>query len=101
MSDTLFRRQFLFQLLILLTHLLQFTESERAKWMTVKNRSLQMNFTLDAEDANWVQETIVKAYDEIRQTAPNGRPFAETVHTILEREKNWVCVDVVRIQEMC
>ncbi|KAJ7687342.1 hypothetical protein B0H17DRAFT_684554 [Mycena rosella] len=28
--------------------------------------------------------------DELKQTAPNGRTFAETVSAILEREKNWV-----------
>ena len=26
----------------------------------------------------------------MRQTAPNGRAFADTIQTILEREKNWV-----------
>jgi hypothetical protein len=28
--------------------------------------------------------------EELRQTTPNGRAFAETVGVILEREKNWV-----------
>ncbi|KAL4250311.1 hypothetical protein ABKN59_003143 [Abortiporus biennis] len=89
-SDTHFRRQFLFQLLILLNHLLQFTKTLKAEWASTKNRSLHMNFTLEGEDAQWVQETIIKAYEELRQTAPNGRAFAETVHVILDREKNWV-----------
>ncbi|TFY63371.1 hypothetical protein EVJ58_g3295 [Rhodofomes roseus] len=89
-ADTHFRRQFLFQLLILLNHLLTFTKAVKTTWATPRNRSLQMDFTLDATDAQWVQETVTKATEELRQTTPNGRSFAETVHVILEREKNWV-----------
>ena len=51
-----------------------------------------MDFTLEAADAKWAQETMAKVYEELRQTAPNGRAFAETVQTILERENNWVCL---------
>ncbi len=51
-----------------------------------------MDFTLEQDDAKWVHEMIVKAYEELRQTTPNGRAFAETVQTILDRERNWVCV---------
>jgi len=49
-----------------------------------------MDFTLEQDDAKWVHEMIVKAYEELRQTTPNGRAFAETVQTILDRERNWV-----------
>ena len=49
-----------------------------------------IDFTLKPEDVKWVQETISKTYEEIRQTAPNGRAIADTIQTILEREKNWV-----------
>lgn len=89
-ADTHFRRQFLFQLLILLNHMLTFTKSAKTTWATPRNRSLQMDFTLEPEDAQWVQETLSKAMEELKQTTPNGRAFAETVQTILEREKNWV-----------
>ncbi|KAH9929771.1 THO complex subunit 1 transcription elongation factor-domain-containing protein [Fomitopsis serialis] len=89
-ADTHFRRQFLFQLLILLNHLLIFTKAAKATWSSTRNRSLQIDFTLDTTDAQWVQETVAKATEELRQTTPNGRMFAETVHVILEREKNWV-----------
>lgn len=99
LSDTLFRRQFLFQLLILLSHLLQFSKAEKLKWATTRNRSLHMDFTLEPDDAKWVTEMAVKVYEEIRQTAPNGRGFADTVQTILDRERNWVsayCLLVLR-----
>ncbi|KAF9486342.1 UDP-glucose 4-epimerase [Pholiota conissans] len=89
-ADAHFRRQFLFQLLILLSHLLSFTATAKAAWTTPRNRSLQMDFTLEESDAQWVQESLNKVFEEVRQTAPNGRVFADTVHAILEREKNWV-----------
>ncbi|KAF5375281.1 hypothetical protein D9758_000499 [Tetrapyrgos nigripes] len=89
-ADTHFRRQVLFQLLILLNHLLSFTKAEKTKWQTPRNRSLQMDFTLDADGEQWVRDTITRAMEELRQTTPNGRIFAETAVTILEREKNWI-----------
>lgn len=49
-----------------------------------------MDFTLDEPDAQWVQESLAKVFEELRQTTPNGRVFADTVHAILERERNWV-----------
>ncbi|KAJ7897244.1 THO complex subunit 1 transcription elongation factor-domain-containing protein [Mycena olivaceomarginata] len=89
-ADTHFRRQFLFQLAILLSHLQTFTKAAKAEWATPRNRSLQMEFVLEPAQAEWVQETYMKAMEELKQTAPNGRAFAETVSAILEREKNWV-----------
>ncbi|EIN12840.1 hypothetical protein PUNSTDRAFT_97766 [Punctularia strigosozonata HHB-11173 SS5] len=99
-ADSHFRRQFLFQLLILLQHLQTFTRNAKAAWYTPRNRSLQMDFTLETADPNvkgksasdlqWVSETMHKAIDELRQTAPNGRGFSDTVRVILERERNWV-----------
>ncbi|TFY55419.1 hypothetical protein EVG20_g9323 [Dentipellis fragilis] len=89
-ADTHFRRQFIFQLLILLNHLLIFTKPEKAAWSSPRNRSLQIDFTLEPDDAKWVTETIAKAQEELRQTAPGGRAFADTTHAILEREKNWI-----------
>nr|GAT59847.1 UDP-glucose epimerase [Mycena chlorophos] len=89
-ADTNFRRQFLFQLAILLTHLQTFTKTAKGGWATARNRSLQMDFTLEPPQSEWVQETLSKVMDELKQTTPNGRAFAETVTTILEREKNWV-----------
>lgn len=100
-SDTSFRRQFLFQLLILLSHLLQFTKVEKAKWVSTRNRSLQMDFTLEIDDAKWVQETIAKAYEELRQTTPNGRAFAETIQIILDRERNWVRLSYIHVCTNC
>ncbi|TRM61628.1 THO complex subunit 1 transcription elongation factor-domain-containing protein [Schizophyllum amplum] len=93
-ADTQFRRQFLLQLLVLLHHLLTFTPTAKAAIAAmqaeVKHRSLQMDFTLESDNERWVIETYRKAMEELRQTTPNGRIFADTVAVILEREKNWV-----------
>ena len=89
-ADTQFRRQFLFQLIILLSHLLLFTKAEKQNWVSPKTRAFQMDFTLQPDDAKWVQDTLNRAFEEMRQTTPNGRVFAETVQTILERDGNWV-----------
>ncbi|KAF4611518.1 hypothetical protein D9613_004115 [Agrocybe pediades] len=89
-ADTHFRRQFLFQLLILLNHLLTFTKDAKSTWVSPRNRSLQMDFTLEESEAQWVHETLNKVTEELRQTTPNGRTFADTASALLEREKNWV-----------
>lgn len=49
-----------------------------------------MDFTLEDPEVQWVQETLVKITEELRQTTPLGRTFADTANVILEREKNWV-----------
>lgn len=89
-ADTNFRRQFLFQLLILLQHLRNFTEGEKGKWTEPRNRSLQMDFTLSETDENWVKEINGKVILELRATTPDGRAFEEMLRVILEREYNWV-----------
>ena len=45
---------------------------------------------MEQEDAQWAEDTIKRASEELRQTAPNGRQFAETIQVLLEREKNWI-----------
>lgn len=92
-ADTNFRRQFLFQLLILLQHLRSFTEAERTKWMEPRNRSLHMDFTLSESGENWVKEISGKVMLELRSTVPEGRAFEEMIRVILEREQGWVCVN--------
>ncbi|KAH9046953.1 THO complex subunit 1 transcription elongation factor-domain-containing protein [Lactarius deliciosus] len=89
-ADTHFRRQFLFQLLILLYHLQTFTKEAKATWVTPRNRSLQMEFTLEGDTLQWVSDTIARAFEELRQTAPAGRVFADAVAGVLERERKWV-----------
>ncbi|KAF9532095.1 THO complex subunit 1 transcription elongation factor-domain-containing protein [Crepidotus variabilis] len=89
-ADTHFRRQVLFQLLVLLHYLSNFTKAVRPLWISSKNRSVQLDFTLEDNEAQWVQEATTKVVEELRQTTPNGRVFADTATAIIEREKNWV-----------
>ena len=80
----------MFQLLVLLHHLQTFTKEAKATWVTPRNRSLQMEFTLEGDALQWVSDTIARALEELRQTAPAGRVFADAVAGVLERERNWV-----------
>ncbi|KIY73416.1 hypothetical protein CYLTODRAFT_365962 [Cylindrobasidium torrendii FP15055 ss-10] len=94
LSDTHFRRQILFQLVTLLHHII--LSSKVAKEVAqlppneLKNRTMYVDFNLDPAQTQWVEDMIKRVMDEIRQTAPNGRAFADTVAVIMERERNWV-----------
>ncbi|TFK56323.1 hypothetical protein OE88DRAFT_1740661 [Heliocybe sulcata] len=90
MTDTNFRRQFLVQLLILLHYLLTFTKTAKATWALPRNRSLHFDFTLDEDNAKWVQSTIDTVTREfLPSTFPNGVLFRDTVKAVLEQEKKW------------
>jgi THO complex subunit 1 transcription elongation factor len=80
----------LFQLLVLLHHLQTFTKEAKALWVSPRNRSLQMEFTLEGDAVQWVSDTITRAHEELRQTAPAGRFLADAVVSVVERERNWV-----------
>ncbi|GJJ11784.1 hypothetical protein Clacol_006022 [Clathrus columnatus] len=88
-ADTNFLRQFLFQLLIILQHLLQFTVGEKVKWTGARNRLLQMDFTVNATDEKWCHDTWTRVVEGIRATTPGGKRIAETVCAIFDRESNW------------
>ncbi|PVG00892.1 hypothetical protein CPB86DRAFT_152194 [Serendipita vermifera] len=89
-ADTNFRRQFLFQLLILLQYLKSFSEAEKKKTPPPKNRSLHIDFTLSEAEENWVKEMNGKVMLELRATSPDGRGFEEMIRVILDREQNWI-----------
>lgn len=79
------------QLLVLLQHVQLFTKAEKAKWESPRNRSLQMDFVLEAADEKWTADNWTKAMQELKATTPFGKEFADTVAVILQRERNWVC----------
>ncbi|KAJ3829202.1 THO complex subunit 1 transcription elongation factor-domain-containing protein [Lentinula raphanica] len=81
LADTHFRRQILFQLLIVLNHLLTHTKAEKAKWVTTKNRSLHMPYASSTTSGPTTLPTI---------NGLTGREFASTVQSLLEREKGWI-----------
>ncbi|KZS93046.1 hypothetical protein SISNIDRAFT_485984 [Sistotremastrum niveocremeum HHB9708] len=90
LADSLFRRQILMQLLVLLQHVQLFTKAEKAKWESPRNRSLQMDFVLEAADEKWTADSWTKAMQELKATTPFGKEFADTVAVILQRERNWI-----------
>lgn len=90
-ADTHFRRQFLFQLLTILQHLLTHTKTAKLAASKAGNKPLHISeFTLELTDAQWVQETQLKCIEELKQTTPNGRLFADSATYVLDREKSWV-----------
>ena len=69
------------------------THTKAAKQAASKAGSKPLHiaeFTLEPPDAQWAQETQLKCVEELKQTAPNGRLFADSVTAVLEREKSWV-----------
>lgn len=90
-ADTHFRRQFIFQLLTILQYLLTHTKAAKQASSKAGSKPLHIaDFTLEPTDAQWVQETQLKCIEELKQTAPNGRLFADSVTAVFEREKSWV-----------
>ncbi|KIO28702.1 hypothetical protein M407DRAFT_22130 [Tulasnella calospora MUT 4182] len=92
LADSVFRRQVLVQLLILLRYLLLFTPREKSIY-TSNPRNIAMHifdFNLQNADETWAKELFNNVMDELRATAPSGQTFAETIEVILEREQNWV-----------
>ncbi|KAJ3934740.1 MAG: THO complex subunit 1 transcription elongation factor-domain-containing protein [Lentinula lateritia] len=94
LADTHFRRQILFQLLIVLDHLLTHTKTEKAKWITTKNRSLHMpipEWSLDdALNYTGVSGPVSSTAGVTAINGLTGREFASTVQSLLEREKGWI-----------
>ena len=70
-ADTHFRRQFIFQLLTILQHLLTHTKSAKQVASKAGNKPLRIaEFALEQTDAQWVQETHLKCIEELKQTTP-------------------------------
>jgi hypothetical protein len=89
-TDTHFRRQFLFQLLTILQHLAHMKAAQQVALKTRNKAVCIVEFTLEPADVQWVQETQLKCIEELKQTVPNSRLFTDLVNTMLEREKSWV-----------
>lgn len=75
----------------ILQHLLTHTKVAKQAASKTGSKPLHITeFTLEPTDAQWVQETQLKCIEELKQTTPNGRLFADSVTSVLEREKSWV-----------
>ncbi|KAK4057367.1 hypothetical protein OIO90_001436 [Microbotryomycetes sp. JL221] len=89
-ADVNFRRQVLFQTLILFQYMLSFVpqERERLKQRTT-NQSALPNYTLETQDERWVREFKTKISNEL-DSMEGGKRFRQTVDLILRREQNWI-----------
>jgi len=96
MADSKFRRTVLFQIMVVMRHLLSLTESEKAKRdtrITTPNRVVLYQFTLSAEDAKWAQQKDKEAYnltDLAFQPHPQHRTFTKAIRAVLDRDEAWV-----------
>jgi THO complex subunit 1 len=96
MADSKFRRTVLFQVMVLMRHLLSLTTAEKEKRDTrtqTPNKVVLYAFTLSADDASWAQKKDKDAYnltDLAFQPHPQHRTFTKAVRAVLDRDEAWV-----------
>src|SRR5579862_2724040 len=96
MADSKFRRTVLFQIMVVMRHLLSLTESEKEKRdarITTPNKVVLYSFTLSPEDAKWAQQKDRDAYnltDLAFQPHPQHRTFTKAIRAVLDRDEIWV-----------
>lgn len=88
-NDVAFRRHILVQALIILDFLLSLTPAAKEKLSHASNRSVLYNFTLNEEDAVWVNR-MKNSISQYLQDGPGGKFYYRMVDTVLTRDKNWV-----------
>jgi THO complex subunit 1 len=96
LADSKFRRTVLFQIMVVMRHLLSLRESEkekRDKRTKTPNKVVFYNFTLSPEDATWAQQKDKDAHnltDLAFQPHPQHRTFTKAIRTVLDRDEAWV-----------
>lgn len=96
MADSKFRRTVLFQIMVVMRHLLSLTEAEKAKrdaQLQTPNKVVLYPFTLSPEDAAWAQQKDKDAYnltDLAFQPHPQFRTFSKAIRAVLDRDEAWV-----------
>ncbi|KAK4052839.1 hypothetical protein OIV83_002126 [Microbotryomycetes sp. JL201] len=89
-ADTSFRRQVLFQALILFQYMLSFVPAERDRLrLRTTNLSALPNYVLAPESEKWVRELRAKSLAEL-DAMEGGRRFRQTIELISRREQNWI-----------
>ena len=96
MADSKFRRTVLFQIMVVMRHLLSLTAAEKEKRdgrTKAPNKFVLYTFTLSADDAIWAQQKEKDAYnltDLAFQPHPQYRTFSKAVRAVLDRDEAWV-----------
>ena len=96
MADSKFRRTVLFQIMVVMRHLLSLTSLEkqnRDERTKTPNKVVLYSFTLSPEDATWAQKKAKDAYnltDLAFQPHPQYRTFSKAIRAVLDRDETWV-----------
>jgi hypothetical protein len=96
MADSKFRRTVLFQVMVVMRHLLSLTATEKQKRQARTknpNKFVMYSFTLSPEDATWAQQKDKDAYnltDLAFQPHPQHRTFSKAIRAVLDRDEAWV-----------
>lgn len=96
MADSKFRRTVLFQVMVLMRHLLSLTttaKSARDTRTTTPNKVVLYPFTLSDADAAWATQKDKDAFnltDLAFQPHPQFRTFSKAVRAVLDRDEAWV-----------
>jgi|SRR5579859_6973689 len=96
MADSKFRRTVLFQIMVVMRHLLSLTTSSkqsREPYLKTPNRVVLYPFLLSPDDATWATQKEKDAYnltDLAFQPHPQHRTFSKAVRAVLDRDEAWV-----------
>ena len=96
MADSKFRRTVLFQVMVVMRHLLSLTDTAkqtRDGRITTPNKVVLYPFTLSPEDATWATQKDKDAFnltDLAFQPHPQFRTFSKAIRAVLDRDEAWV-----------
>ncbi|KAJ9606092.1 hypothetical protein H2200_009053 [Cladophialophora chaetospira] len=92
LHDIAFRRHILVQVLIMIDFLLSLSQSSKAKFEGLTNKSVLYSFSLSEEDTKWAQSTRSQIATYLQQggNGNEGKFYYRMVDTVLSRDKNWV-----------
>jgi THO complex subunit 1 len=96
LADSKFRRTVLFQIMVLMRHLLSLTlpeKEKRDKRLQTPNKVVLYPFTLSPEDGKWAQQKDKDAYnltDLAFQPHLQHRTFTKAIRAVLDRDEFWV-----------
>jgi THO complex subunit 1 len=88
LNDPSFRRQFLFQFLIVTQFLTQYASKELG--LEGGNKSMQYSFKFTSDQEKWLTSSKLRATSIIEKIIPGGRNFFKFMGNIIVHDKNWI-----------
>ncbi|KAJ3368391.1 hypothetical protein HDU91_000598 [Kappamyces sp. JEL0680] len=86
-EDPSFRRQWLFQLLIITQFISYCIGADPSE---ITNKSVLFRFKLAREDEDWVVRSKKRATEALELISPGGRTFTKLAQTVVALDRNWV-----------